>query len=149
MKSPVITLKEDLDLNFILSSQSIVSTLKEQSSLKFFLDNCEIVSLYLEIDMDVTDVVLNIEVRPRLNPDVSLYFRILSSQDLGLSILQSLIYKDKKNKKHRIFGKNWIAYLTPNKYILLDKFLSNEFIDTLVQLSTTPDLFIPRELKLL
>ena len=149
MKSPVITLKEDLDLNFILSSQSIVSTLKEQSSLKFFLDNCELVSLYLEIDMDVTDVVLNIEVRPRLNPDVSLYFRILSSQDLGLSILQSLIYKDKKNKKYRIFGKNWIAYLTPNKYILLDKFLSNEFIDTLVQLSTTPDLFIPRELKLL
>lgn len=149
MKSPVITLKEDLDLNFILSSQSIVSTLKEQSSLKFFLDNCELVSLYLEIDMDVTDVILNIEVRPRLNPDVSLYFRILSSQDLGLSILQSLIYKDKKNKKYRIFGKNWIAYLTPNKYILLDKFLSNEFIDTLVQLSTTPDLFIPRELKLL
>lgn len=140
MLDTAITYQESFDFNSPI--QDILLKLRTYNGLRSFIEDSNIVDVNIHIDVDSTDVILTIVCSPVNRPDIFLYIQILTNSDYSLSILNSLVYQDKK--KYKIQGKSWLAYMTTVKYST--RVISPEMRDTFLKLILTPDSYIPSQL---
>ena len=140
MLDTTIIYQESFD--FSLSTPDTLLKLKTYRGLRSFLEDSKIVNVDISIDIDTSDTILTLTCSPVLHPHLFLYIQVLTNSDYTLSILNSLVYQDKK--KYKIQGRSWLAYITNIKYST--DILSPEMRDSLMRLILTPDAYIPRQL---